>query len=923
MIKGSYLSVLLVSSALLVSGCGGDGGGSNGGNPDTNGDIQNLTDDTGNTGNTNTGDDTGGNNEETPEPKPRRTVAAYQFETDTRGGDRDGISGAQPVLSSAPPSCRPEDGSEKSAVNQRNYRDLPLCSQVRWENANFKGLDTWIDASVFVPEHKEGEMLPVVLHSHGWGGRKLAQLPPVSAAADASSLPEQVLAALHEDGYIVVSFSQRGWGESEGDVMGMNPYFETQDAIAVLDWIAERGREGQLPVAVDEQGDFSLALIGSSYGGGFQLPLAALDPRPDALVPMDAWHSMEQSLMPNGTVKGGSVSLLCLGGMHSGNYHPYLARACSDVSPATGLLWGLLNPVMPLLSDYFDEDVKIFDLPRYGQQELFLRLERLISEAPQRFLDKMLQRLGAEALPSIVAIVQDINSGNFDLARYGNVVLQEALSQIQAVALEVALEDARDSGVSFDGVAEQILKPDFIQNSLVPLAKPLVLSSEALANFEPKFIFDLNGTLGTNKNTLIDLVDSVYPNPSPARRFADELDDPQGEIRGFLSMNGLSYLQALEQEGRSFWEGGAPFTLRPLDVLLVHGMSDTLFPVREMTENYRYLSGKGGDVRVLTHQAGHVNPLAQSAKEGLSCGDIDIVQATRQWVNARIKGDEAAGDADLPKVCWSLDQQRSVALESVPGMGDNAAESGAMMAVTASVADGEENTAQCQTVYQARGEEVLAGIPRIRNLSVTGEGRQQAQLGLCLRRGDEVVLLGDQLMGFDSQADQVGDVTLSGVGAALQPGDEVGLYVTAVSEYFNFLGSEATREGAESILQTVQPAVELLEEHVPGTRLGSLIYDGAGLDNINDLVNGIIEEAAPIEGLSLEKINNITKKVNFDIEQRLNTLADELNSYSNVDLLSKLVDGAAEYIKAPEAAYTVSGNLILPLVPEQTAKTAE
>ena len=214
-----------------------------------------------------------------PPPVFGALVPASIRSSDMRDADTDGFDGIDPILSPAPTS---EGGTD----------------------------DTLIRASVFIPEHREGETFPVILHSHGWGGSRETAL----ATAPSGGLFNQITqtaSLLRDRGYVVVSFDERGWGESEGNIRVMDPEFETVDAIAVLDWVQRNAEAGNFPVAV-ENGDMVVGTLGVSYGGGFQFPLAALDDRVDVMVPVGTWHDLQYSLTPNDRFKGSFANLLCL-----------------------------------------------------------------------------------------------------------------------------------------------------------------------------------------------------------------------------------------------------------------------------------------------------------------------------------------------------------------------------------------------------------------------------------------------------------------------------------------------------------------------------------------------------------------------------------------------------------------------------------
>src|SRR4051794_16237014 len=99
--------------------------------------------------------------------------------------------------------------------------------------------------------------VPMILHSHGWGG---------SRTTDPAAFRKFLRA-----GYAVLSFDQRGFGQSGGHAYVENPAVEGHDVRALVDRIA------RWPwVKKDGPGDPRLGAIGGSYGGGYQF-LAAFE----------------------------------------------------------------------------------------------------------------------------------------------------------------------------------------------------------------------------------------------------------------------------------------------------------------------------------------------------------------------------------------------------------------------------------------------------------------------------------------------------------------------------------------------------------------------------------------------------------------------------------------------------------------------
>jgi ABC-2 type transport system ATP-binding protein len=193
--------------------------------------------------------------------------------------------------------------------------------------------------TVFQPgSASAGSPVPMLLEGHGWGGSR--QTDPAAF--------EPFLAA----GYGVLSFDQRGFGESGGKAHVMDPAVEGQDVqrlidvAAGLDWVQQDG-----------PGDPRIGAIGGSYGGGYQYvgALSEIDEtgktRFDALAPEYTWWDINDALAPSGVARSEWLSVLwAIGnasdahtepaftgfveGSATGNYPEYLAEFWADNGPA-------------------------------------------------------------------------------------------------------------------------------------------------------------------------------------------------------------------------------------------------------------------------------------------------------------------------------------------------------------------------------------------------------------------------------------------------------------------------------------------------------------------------------------------------------------------------------------------------------------
>lgn len=151
-----------------------------------------------------------------------------------------------------------------------------------------------IGITIFQPQLAESETAPLVLHSHGFSFSRMDS--PESLYAR-KVLSGQVAMSLWKSGYWVVSFDQRGHGDSDAQVQLMSPDYEVKDASVVIDWVLEH-----LPNVAKEPADPKdpiIGMIGESYGGALQLLLTLFDPRIDAIVPMHTWYDLNQAVYPN------------------------------------------------------------------------------------------------------------------------------------------------------------------------------------------------------------------------------------------------------------------------------------------------------------------------------------------------------------------------------------------------------------------------------------------------------------------------------------------------------------------------------------------------------------------------------------------------------------------------------------------------
>ncbi|HYD10078.1 MAG TPA: CocE/NonD family hydrolase [Acidimicrobiales bacterium] len=157
--------------------------------------------------------------------------------------------------------------------------------------------------TVFRPEGASpANPVPMLVDSHGWGGSRQSE----------EGAFQRELGA----GFGVISFDQRGFGESGGQAHVEDPDLEGQDVQRIVDVVA-----GLDWVAMEAPGDPWLGAMGGSYGGGYQMVGAFTELRDkgmtrfDVLAPEITWFDLRDSLAPSGVVRTAWVTALYAAGI--------------------------------------------------------------------------------------------------------------------------------------------------------------------------------------------------------------------------------------------------------------------------------------------------------------------------------------------------------------------------------------------------------------------------------------------------------------------------------------------------------------------------------------------------------------------------------------------------------------------------------
>lgn len=242
-----------------------------------------------------------------------------------------------------------ETGSSGSSAQARQRGDLPIgtadgvkpasCStgQAAGGQVYRVEIPSRVDGESIVFQVFEPDTLncvekhALILEGHGYSGSrqtdKSGGQSPLSFGAPIGDLTKA--------GYAVISIDQRGHGESGGTVRVMDPAFEGQDLVAIVDWA-----EQHLDFLKYRDGNLLLGGIGGSYGGGYQMLLWETDPsqRMDAMVPEITWNDLPYSLNPGNVVKSYWALFLAGAGdaLTQGRQDPFIRATLLD-GVATGV----------------------------------------------------------------------------------------------------------------------------------------------------------------------------------------------------------------------------------------------------------------------------------------------------------------------------------------------------------------------------------------------------------------------------------------------------------------------------------------------------------------------------------------------------------------------------------------------------------
>ncbi len=292
-----------------------------------------------------------------------------------------------------------------------------------------------------------------------------------------------------------------------------------------------------------------------------------------------------------------------------------------------------------------------------------------------------------------------------------------------------------------------------------------------------------------------------------------------------------------------------------IDVLFTQGFRDTLFNFNDGLNNYNCLKARGGDVRLLTHQSGHILPVAppaafedgfdpfyaaltvpafQDAGTSRSCGSINLDDAQFAWFEEKLQGRGKANDVIKSgnDICLSLAEGDAVTVPTVKAGSTNPDDEfiieGSIPQFSSALGIGgallgnaarEALLATLPLYTVPAGGAILAGVPTM-NLQLEGlSGLEMATCAtpLSLAACDPIMFLGvghrkagterwdlvdDQLTpmrGFGAHTDP-----MSGIAERLAEGDQLALLIYGFHAQFPVTWSRDVFVPAANLSGTLQ-----------------------------------------------------------------------------------------------------------------------
>lgn len=224
--------------------------------------------------------------------------------------------------------------------------DIRFIHDIYFDSAD----GTEIHANLWEPvDVDQGNTYPAIIFVNSWAIDNNEYLVQAAKFAD--------------DGYIVFSYSSRGWGKSGGMVNVAGPR-DMEDLSAGVDWLLAN---------TNTQAE-NIGISGISYGGGISLLGLANEPRIKTAVAMSAWADLRESLYAGETPRLVWGGILVGSGYLTGNMDPIIAKQYGNILthndiPAT-LEWAAARSPITYIDRINERGAPVYISQNWGD-ELF------------------------------------------------------------------------------------------------------------------------------------------------------------------------------------------------------------------------------------------------------------------------------------------------------------------------------------------------------------------------------------------------------------------------------------------------------------------------------------------------------------------------------------------------------------------------
>ncbi|WP_137938353.1 CocE/NonD family hydrolase [Chitinivorax sp. B] len=331
-------------------------------------------------------------------------------------------------------SCQPVKPGEVFVSPITNPRKISPVDGTCWVNQ--LSLTTYdgakLTANVFLPRITHAaQRFPAVVMINSW------------ALADFEYLGQA--ARLARDGYVVYSYSTRGFWQSEGQVEVAGPQ-DIRDVSTALDWL-----QSNVPVDMNNVG-----ISGISYGSGISLIALAQEPRLKTAAALSTWGNLEDELYPAETPNQTWADILVHSGKLTGRLNPIVPQYAAALrDPATTKskideirIWARIRSPLQYVPMLNSRQAPVF-ISKNFQDDMFTPNSSLEMFRRLTGPKKLLVNQGVHAIPEVPGALLGVDNYIYNQAhRWFNYWLkgeQNGVVDEPKVTMEVKFSRVRES----------------------------------------------------------------------------------------------------------------------------------------------------------------------------------------------------------------------------------------------------------------------------------------------------------------------------------------------------------------------------------------------------------------------------------------------------------------------------------------------